>query len=138
MKPRTVGDCQYVSLPVIRSPQGKITPVHGGVEVPFEIARTFYVYDIPGGETRGSHAHLTCEEFIVCLLGSFDVIVDDGVDRDVFHLDRSYRGLYLPPMIWISYSNLAPGSICLVLASRPYEETDYIRDYDTFVERSRQ
>jgi hypothetical protein len=131
---RTVQDCRIHHLPVISASQGNITPVHAGQEIPFEIRRLFYVYDIPGGDSRGAHAHRTCAEFIVPVIGSFDVFVDDGVSRDVFRLDRSYRGLYLPPMIWLSYVNFSSGSIALVFASNEYDEADYLRNYDEFVQ----
>lgn len=134
---RTVQDCQILTLPVIRSEKGAITPIHGGVELPFEIERCFYVYDIPGGESRGAHAHRECAEFIVPVVGSFDVFVDDGWSRDVIRLDRSFRGLYLPPMIWLSYMNFSSGSICMVFTSHGYDEADYIRDHDEFLRLAR-
>lgn len=129
----TVQDCRIHTLPVIPSTQGRITPVHANDEVPFEIKRVFYVYDIPGGDSRGAHAHRECAEFIVPLMGSFDVFVDDGVSRDVIRLDRSFRGLYLPPRIWLSYVNFSSGSVALVFASHVYEESDYVRDHDEFL-----
>lgn len=134
----TVQDCRIHTLPVIPATQGRITPVHAEAEVPFEIQRVFYVYDIPGGDSRGAHAHKTCAEFIVPLMGSFDVFVDDGFSRDVIRLDRSFRGLYLPPRVWLSYVNFSSGSIALVFASRVYEEADYIRNYDDFLRMARE
>jgi hypothetical protein len=130
----TVQDCRIHTLPVIPALQGRITPVHAGAEVPFDIKRVFYVYDIPGGDSRGAHAHKECAEFIVPLTGSFDVFVDDGYSRDVIRLDRSFRGLYLPPRIWLSYVNFSSGSVALVFASHVYEESDYVRDHVEFLQ----
>lgn len=129
----TVQDCRIHTLPVILASQGRITPVHAEVEVPFDIRRVFYVYDIPGGDSRGAHAHRECAEFIVPLTGSFDVFIDDGVSRDVVRLDRSFRGLYLPPRIWLSYVNFSSGTVALVFASHVYEEDDYVREHDEFL-----
>ena len=128
----TIQDCRIIELPKIFNEKGNITPIHGNIEVPFDLKRVFYICDIPGGESRGAHAHKTLEQFIVCALGSFDVAVDDGRNRDVIHLSRAYKGLYIPPMIWAAEINFSSGGICLVLASMPYDEDDYIRDYDEF------
>lgn len=122
------------TLPQIQNRQGNITPVHGSVEIPFPIARLFYIYDIPGGESRGAHAHRRCEQFLVCVMGSFDVAIDDGRSRDVVRLDRSFRGLHVPPMIWASEINFSSGGIALVFASQPFDEKDYIRSYDRYLE----
>jgi glyoxylate utilization-related uncharacterized protein len=124
---------RIISLRKISDPKGNLTPIEGALDIPFEIARVYYTYDIPGGESRGGHAHVALEQFIIAVSGSFDVALDDGRDRVSFFLNRSYYGLYVPPMVWRDLSNFSSGSVCLVLASRPYEESDYIRDYDTFV-----
>ena len=109
--------CRLIDLPRINDPRGNLTFVEGQRHVPFEIKRVFYLYDVPGGETRAGHALRTCEQFIVAMSGSFDVIADDGRARARFHLNRSYFGLYLPPRIWRELENFSSGSVCLVLAS---------------------
>ena len=127
--------CRIVELPRIEDPRGNLTPIEAGAQVPFAIERVYYLYDVPGGEARGGHAHRAFEEFIVAASGSFDVVVDDGVHGERFFLNRSYYGLYLPPMVWRELDNFSSGSVCLVLASARYDERDYIRDYDEFAGR---
>ena len=129
----TVYDCSILELPRITSPKGNLTPVHGFAQFPFEIQRVYYIYDVPGGESRGAHAHKQLQQIFVALMGSFEVVVDDGKVRRVMTLNRAYYGLFVPPMIWRDLGNFSSGGICLVLASLPYEESDYIRDYDTFL-----
>lgn len=129
----TVHDCKIIELPKISERKGAITPIYCGVQVPFEIQRVFYLYDVPGGEGRGAHAHKALHQFIVSVMGAFDVVMDDGIETKRVHLDRAYHGLYIPPMIWAHEENFSSGGICLVLASLPYDENDYIRDYDTFM-----
>ena len=129
-----IQDCRIIELPKIFNKKGNITPVHGNIEVPFDLKRVFYIYDIPGGESRGAHAHKTLEQFIVCALGNFDVTVDDGKNRDVIHLSRANKGLYIPPMIWAAEINFSSGSICLVLTSDYFDESDYYRDYGEYLE----
>ena len=131
----TVTDCRLVDLPrIIRPAQGTITPVEGGKDVPFDIARVYYLYDVPGGESRGGHAHKELEQVIVAALGSFEVEVDDGSNKKTFTLNRSYHGFYLPRLIWRELKNFSSGAICLVLASQPYREEDYLRDYAEFIQ----
>ncbi len=129
----TVDDCKLINLPKISERKGAITPIYGGAHVPFNIARVYYLYDVPGGESRGGHAHKELQQLIVSVMGAFDVVLDDGEKRKRIHLDRGYYGLYIPPMIWRELENFSSGGICLVLASLPYDERDYIRDYDTFL-----
>lgn len=129
----SIRDCKIFDLPRIYYREGNLTPIEGSVDIPFDIKRSFYIYDIPGGENRGAHAHIECEQFVVCILGSFDVAIDDGYSRDTIHLNRSYKGLYIPPMIWASEINFSSGSICLVFASDTYKESDYFRDYTKFL-----
>jgi len=129
----TIYDCSVIELPRIHSLSGNITPVYGGLHIPFDIARVYYLYDIPGGETRGGHAHRRLQQLIVAASGSFDVLLDDGVNRKVVNLNRPYFGLYLPQLIWRELLNFSSGGICLVLASEFYDESDYYRDYDEFV-----
>lgn len=124
--------CRIVDLKRIQDPRGNLTPIEGTSDVPFGIERVYWLYDVPGGEWRGGHAHHGCEEFIVAASGSFDVIVDDGAHRERFFLNRSYYGLYVPSMVWRELDNFSSGSVCLVLASTGYDEADYVRDYDEF------
>jgi hypothetical protein len=113
--------------------RGSLTFIEGGKNIPFDIKRVFYLYDVPTGEGRGAHAHRELHQFLICLAGSFDIAVDDGIDRTNIHLNRPWQGVLIPPMIWASEVNFDPGSVCLVLASMLYDEADYIRDYDTFL-----
>ena len=125
---------RIIDLPKIADPKGNLTFIEPRRHVPFPIERVYYTYDVPGGETRGGHAHLECEEFIVAASGSFDVVLDDGRGgRQRYPLNRSYYGLYVPPMTWRELENFSSGSVCLVLASAAYDEADYSRDYDAFV-----
>jgi hypothetical protein len=124
--------CRIIRLPKIADARGNLTFIDGGKGVPFDIQRVYYLYDVPGGETRGGHAHYELEQLIIAVSGSFDVIVDNGVRREKFSLNRSYFGLYMPQLSWREIENFSSGSVCLVLASRHYEEADYIRDYSDF------
>ncbi len=133
----TIYDCSVIELPRIHSLSGNITPVYGGEHVPFDIARVYYLYDVPGGETRGGHAHKNLQQLIVAASGSFDVLLDDGINRKVVNLNRPYYGLYLPRLIWREILNFSSGGICLVLASEVYDEADYYRTYDEFVRDAR-
>ena len=130
-------DARIVELRRITNPKGNLTPIEEGVDVPFDIRRVYYLYDVPGGEGRGGHAHRTLEQFIVAASGSFEVILDDGSERRTFFLNRSYYGLYVAPGLWRELANFSSGSVCLVLASAPYDESDYIRDYDAFLNERR-
>ncbi|MDR5834606.1 FdtA/QdtA family cupin domain-containing protein [Caballeronia sp. LZ034LL] len=129
----TVNDCRIISLPKVTDPRGNLTFIESGQHVPFDIRRVFYLYDVPTEESRGAHAHRTLHQFLVCLSGSFDVRVDDGECQATFHLNRPWKGLHVPPMIWGAEINFDPGSVCLVLASDKYDERDYIRDYESYV-----
>ena len=128
----TLSNCRLIDLPRVHDPRGNLTFVEGQRHVPFEIKRVFYLYDVPRGETRAGHALRTCEQFVIALSGSFDVIADDGRARSRFQLNRSNAGLYLPPRIWRELENFSSGSVCLVLASEPYAASGYYRDYDDF------
>ncbi len=125
--------CRIVDLPRVADPRGNLTFIEGGEQVPFDIARVYYLYDVPGGESRGGHAHRELQQLIVAAAGSFDVIVDDGTTTARFHLNRSYYGLYIPHLTWREIGNFSSGSVCLVMASQRYCEDDYYRDYDDFV-----
>jgi dTDP-4-dehydrorhamnose 3,5-epimerase-like enzyme len=133
----TLASCRIIELPRITDPRGNLTFIESNRHVPFEIQRTYYLYDVPGGESRGGHAHYQVQEFIIAASGSFDVIVDDGNDRKNFFLNRSYFGLYVPRMIWRELQNFSSGSVSLVLASEYYNEADYIRDYSEFLREAR-
>lgn len=124
--------CGIIDLSKITSEKGNLTFVEGNKHVPFEIRRVYYLYDVPGGETRGGHAHRHLQQFFIAASGSFDVTVDDGRERKRFHLNRSYYGLYVPAMMWRDLDNFSSGSVCLVLASEYYDEKDYIRGYEDF------
>ncbi len=133
--PRPAGNgagCRIVDLPRITDPRGNLTMIEGGDHVPFDIARVYYLYDVPGGESRGGHAHHDLQQLIVAASGSFDVVVDDGTETARFHLNRSYHGLYVPRLTWRELGNFSSGSVCLVMASLPYSEDDYYREYDAF------
>jgi len=123
---------QYIELPKISDFRGNLSFIEGDNHIPFRIARSYWVYDVPGGAVRGAHAYRTCQEFIVALSGSFDVVLDDGAKETVFHLNRSYNGLYIPSMVWKRLDNFSTNSLALVLTSTPYAEDDYIRDYELF------
>lgn len=129
----TINDCKLISLPRIDDPRGKLTFIEGGGHLPFEIRRVFYIYDVPTEESRGAHAHRNLHQFLVCLSGSFDVVIDDGTSREVIHLNRPWKGLHVPPMIWAAEANFDAGSVCLVLASELYDESDYIREYQDYL-----
>lgn len=127
-----IDQCKLVELPVIQNPQGNLTFIEEQRHVPFPIARVYYLYDVPGGAMRGGHAHRALEQLIVAITGSFEVVVDDGSERETVTLNRSRVGLYMPPMIWRELVNFSSGSVCMVLASAYYDEADYFRDYDEF------
>ena len=130
----TVNDCRLLDLPRIVREEGSITPIEGGKHVPFEIARVYYLYDVPGGSSRGGHAHKQLLQLMVAIMGSFDVVLDDGSTRRRVSLNRGYHGLYLPNLIWRELENFSSGAICVVLASQPYQESEYIREYSSFVQ----
>jgi len=129
----TIYDCSVFELPKIKDRAGNITPVHNNIEIPFAIKRVFYLYDIPGGESRGAHAHKECHQFLIAASGNFEVCLDDGRSKKVIQLNRPNIGLHIPPGIWASEVNFSSGSICLVLASHKYNEQDYLRDYSEFL-----
>lgn len=134
MKNRTtVYDCDLIYLNKIGNRNGSITSVNNKIDLPFSINRIFYLYDIPGGESRGAHAHIECHQFLIAASGSFEVLLDDGSTKRHVLLNRPDIGLHIPPGIWASEINFSSGSICLVLASSVYSETDYIREYEKFI-----
>lgn len=128
-----IADCRLVSLPRIQDPRGNLTFIEGKSHVDFDIQRVYYLYDVPGGSERGGHAHRELRQLIIAMSGSFDVLLDDGTEKKRFHLNRSYEGLYVCPMIWRELDNFSSGSVCMVLASNRYDESDYYRDYGQFM-----
>lgn len=129
----SVFDCSVIELPRIQNRAGNITPVHSNLNVPFSIERIFYLYDIPGGEDRGAHAHKECHQFLVAASGSFDIELNDGINKRTITLNRPYYGLHIPPKIWAAEKSFSSGAICLVLASHKYNESDYIRNYNDYL-----
>jgi len=129
----SVYDCSVIELPRIGDRNGSITAINNLVEIPFEVNRVFYLYDIPGGESRGAHAHKECHQFLIAATGSFEVELFDGKVRRTVALNRPNIGLHIPPGIWASEVNFSSSSICLVLASHHYDEGDYIRQLDSYI-----
>ena len=128
-----VSDCSVIELPKIENRSGNLTSIQNSIEIPFDIKRIFYLYDIPGGKDRGAHAHLECHQFLIAGSGSFDVLLDDGKSKKLVTLNQPYKGLHIPPGIWASEINFSSGAICLVLCSHKYDEKDYIRNYNDFL-----
>ena len=126
-------DCKLINLPKISDPRGSLTFIESNQHIPFEIKRVYYTYDVPGGSDRGAHAHKRLHQLIIAMSGSFDVLLDDGFEKKRFHLNRSYFGLYVCPMMWRELDNFSSGSVCLVLASELFDPDDYYRDYDLFL-----
>lgn len=126
-------ECRLIELPKVLDPRGSLTFIEGNRHIPFESKRVFYLYDVPGGASRAGHALKTCHQFIIAISGSFAVHVDDGFRKASFHLNRSYYGLHLPPLIWREIDDFSSGAVCLVLASELYSEVDYYREYDQFL-----
>ncbi|HMU46614.1 MAG TPA: FdtA/QdtA family cupin domain-containing protein [Chitinophagaceae bacterium] len=128
----TLDDVKIVQLPKILDERGNLSFFENSNQVPFDIARVYWIYDVPGGEIRGGHAYKTLKEFIVALSGSFDVVLNDGKNERKYSLNRSYMGLYVPQMIWRHMENFSTNSLALVAASHNYNESDYIRDFNDF------
>jgi len=129
----TIDDCRLIDLPMISRSEGNLTPVYPRTHIPFDIARVYYLYDVPGGASRGGHAHLDLQQLIVAAMGAFNLIVDDGRRKKTIRLERAYYGLYIPKMIWREIVDFSSGGICLSFASLPFDEAEYIRDYDRFL-----
>ncbi|MEJ7826539.1 MAG: FdtA/QdtA family cupin domain-containing protein [Segetibacter sp.] len=129
----SIFDCHIIQFPKIHNGAGNITAIQNKTEIPFDIKRFYYLYDVPGGETRGAHAHKQLEQVIIAASGSFDVMIDDGRSKKIVSLNRPYFGLHLYPGMWRDISNFSSGAICLALASEVYDEKDYIRSYDDFI-----
>ena len=133
MKPKKLTDVKLLELPKILDPRGNLSFLEGNSHAPFEIKRTYWIYDVPGGEERGGHSYKTNREFIIALSGSFDVVIKDGINTKVFSLNRSYYGLYIPQGFWRHMENFSTNSLAFVVASEDYSEDDYIRDYSEFL-----
>jgi hypothetical protein len=129
----TVSDCSVIDLGRHQSRAGNISIIENNKNLPFDVKRIFYIYDIPGGESRGAHSHKECHQFIVAVSGSFEIEMDDGCDKRTITLNRPYFGLHIPPGIWAAEKDFSSGAICLVLTSHNYDERDYIRDYRDFL-----
>jgi WxcM-like, C-terminal len=129
----SVNKCKLIELPRINDARGNLSFVEGHNHIPFSIQRVYYLYDVPGGAERGGHGHKELQQLIIAMSGSFDVILDDGFEKKRIHLNRSYNGLYICPMIWRELDNFSSGAVCLVLASNLYDESDYYRDYIQFL-----
>jgi dTDP-4-dehydrorhamnose 3,5-epimerase-like enzyme len=128
-----VENCRLIRFPKIVDSRGTLTCIESEQHVPFSVKRVFYLYDVPRGQTRGAHAHKELHQVLVCLAGSFDVIVEDGRTENRFHLDQPSIGLYIPPLIWDTEVDFAAGTVCMVLASDHYDESDYYRDYGGYL-----
>ena len=132
MKKASIYNCSVVELPKIHNRAGNITPIENLKNIPFDIERVYYLYDVPGGAERGGHAHKKLEQFIIAVSGSFDILINDGENKKIVTLNRPNYGLHITPGIWRELLNFSSGAICLVLASEKYDEKDYIRNYDEF------
>ncbi|MCK9181510.1 MAG: FdtA/QdtA family cupin domain-containing protein [Fibrobacteraceae bacterium] len=125
-----------INIPIVHDQRGNLSVVEGGEQIPFDIKRLYYLYDVPGGASRGGHAHRKLEQLVIAASGSFDVILDDGKTRTKYTLNRSYHGLFIPTMTWRTIENFSSGAVCMVLASEHYDASDYIYEYDDFLKEA--
>ena len=130
-------EAQIVQLPKIEDVRGNLTFVESQGAIPFDIKRVYYLYDVPGGASRAAHGHRELQQLVIAMAGSFDITIDDGLKKTTYSLNRSYYGLYIPPMSWRDLDNFSSGAVCLVLASEFYDESDYFRDYDQFIKAAK-
>ena len=130
----SIRDCKIIDLPKIHDQRGNLTFIEADRHIPFSIKRVYYLYDVPGGTSRAAHGHKKLHQLMIAMSGSFDVTLDDGVTKEKFHLNRSYFGLYVAPMMWRDLDNFSSGAVCLVLASEDYDERDYFREYADFID----
>ena len=133
----SIHDCKIIQLPKIQDQRGNLTFIESGRHMPFDIRRVYYLYDVPGGAARAAHGHKKLHQLMIAMSGSFDVTLDDGVEKKAFHLNRSYFGLYIPPMMWRDLDNFSSGAVCMVLASEYYDEEDYFREYTDFIQATK-
>jgi len=133
----SIEDCERFDLPKITDPRGNLTFVEGGRHIPFDVKRVFYLYDVPGGETRAGHALKSCSQLVIAVMGSFDLVVDDGVSRKTLQLNRAHQAVLIPPAIWRELENFSSGAVCLVLASEAYSEDAYYRTYAEFLQATK-
>ena len=126
-------DCKIIQLPKIQDQRGNLTFIESDRHIPFDIKLVYYLYDVPGGSSRAAHGHKKLHQLMIAMSGSFDVTLDDGKEKKTFHLNRSYSGLYIPPMMWRDLDNFSSGAVCMVLASEYYDEQDYFREYADFI-----
>jgi len=133
----SISDCKIIELSKIADPRGNLTSIEAQRDVPFDVKRVYYLYDVPGGATRAGHGHKTLQQLVIAMSGSFDVLLDDGQTKERYHLNRSYYGLYIAPMMWREIDNFSSGSVCLVLASEFFDESDYYRTYGDFLEAAK-
>jgi dTDP-4-dehydrorhamnose 3,5-epimerase-like enzyme len=129
-----INDCKIIQLPKINDQRGNLTFIEADRHIPFDIRRVYYLYDVPGGSSRAAHGHKKLHQLMIAMSGSFDVTLDDGSEKKTFHLNRSYFGLYIPPMMWRDLDNFSSGAVCMVLASEYYDELDYFREYGDFLQ----
>ena len=129
----SVDDCQKINFPKIHDPRGNLTFIEENKQVPFEIRRVYYLYDVPGGATRAGHAHKELQQVLIAIAGSFDILLDDGKTNKKVHMNRSYYGIYIPPLTWRVIDNFSSGAVCLSIVSDFYDENDYIRNYNDFI-----
>jgi hypothetical protein len=129
----TVYNCDVILLPKIHNRAGNLTALENCISIPFDVKRVYYIYDVQGGVDRGEHAHMELQQFVISVSGAFDVLLDDGNNKKIIHLDRPYIGLHIVPGIWRKILNFSSGAVCLVLSSEKYDERDYIREYAEFI-----
>ncbi|MCC3584929.1 MULTISPECIES: FdtA/QdtA family cupin domain-containing protein [unclassified Microcoleus] len=129
-----IEQCRIIELPKISDPRGNLTFVEANRHIPFDIKRVYYLYDVPGGSERAGHGHKQLQQLFIAMSGSFDILLDDGHEKKKYHMNRSYNGLYVCPMIWRDLDNFSSGAVCMVLASDYYDESDYYREYQDFIE----
>lgn len=134
----SISDCRIIEFPRIQDQRGNLTFVEANRHVPFEIKRVYYLYDVPGGASRAAHGHKALHQLMIAMSGSFDVTLDDGFEKKVYRMNRSYYGLYISPMMWRDLDNFSSGAVCMVLASDYYDESDYFRSYTDFIRASRE
>ncbi len=133
----SLNDCKIIQLPKIQDQRGNLTFIESDRHIPFDIKRVYYLYDVPGGSSRAAHGHKKLHQLMIAMSGSFDITLDDGIEKKTFHLNRSYSGLYIPPMMWRDLDNFSSGAVCMVLASEYYDEQDYFREYSDFIQATK-